>query len=164
MSAPLTMSFAEARLHVARVVRRLVERVRALGARPRRGWKSVLQRHAFLDLVAAAEAGLAPDEVLLWPPAQREARVLGGLSSPRFALCSGWARDPVAVRRLRVDAAIPLAEQADSPALIAFAQATGAREVAVQNDTEGQLVAALIARGHDAYAVGPPRQMDLFAA
>ena len=54
----------EARLDVARAVRRLVERVRALGARPRRGWKSVLQRHAFLDLVAAAEAGLAPDEVL----------------------------------------------------------------------------------------------------
>jgi hypothetical protein len=53
-----------ARLDVARAIRRLVERVRALGARPRRGWKSTLQRDAFLDLLAAAESGVMPDEAL----------------------------------------------------------------------------------------------------
>jgi hypothetical protein len=54
----------EVRRDVARAVRRLVERLRALGTCPRRGWKSVLQREAFLDLVAAAEAGLTLDHVL----------------------------------------------------------------------------------------------------
>ena len=45
-----------------------------------------------------------------------------------------------------------------------YVEATGASEVALLNTAGADLQRALGARGIDAYVLGPPRQVDLFAA
>jgi putative mRNA 3-end processing factor len=107
---------------------------------------------------------LARDEVLLWPPNDRGAGLIRRLGDVRVGWVSGGAADADAVAAMKVDAAIPYSHHADFEGLIAYAKATGAHEVAVKNGFPEELVTALRARGHDAYPVGPPRQIDLFAA
>jgi len=106
---------------------------------------------------------LAPEEVLLWPAAERAAGSLRRLSDAGLLWVSGSAVDQDAVATLRVDAAIPYAPPPDFEGLLAYVAATGAREVAVKNGFAEDLSAALRARGVDAYVIGPPRQIDMFA-
>jgi hypothetical protein len=131
---------------------------------------------AIVQLCAAhAAAGLAPPpvqrfdgklrrgEALLWPRAAREAPGLGRLESPLAILASGLAADPEARRRARAQHAVPLADRADFEALLRYVQATGAREVALLHAPGDELGEELRARGVDAYHLGPPRQIALFA-
>ena len=106
---------------------------------------------------------VAPGEVVLWPPARREAAIIRGLPFARAALVSGWACDPEVTARLRVDAAIPLGEQADHQALLEYIAATGAQVVHLLSGggREGDLVAALAGRGVRVQRVGPPEQLRL---
>jgi putative mRNA 3-end processing factor len=106
---------------------------------------------------------VAPGEVVLWPPARREAGVIRGLPAARVALLSGWACDDDRVARLRVDAAIPLGEQADHQALLGYVAATGAQVVHLLSGggREGDLVAALAKRGVRVQRLGPPEQLRL---
>ena len=113
--------------------------------------------------VARFAGKLAAGEVLLWPPAERDAGSLRRLGDTRVAWVAGGAADEDAVAALRVDAGIPYAPQADFEGLLAYVAAAGAREVAVKNGFAEDLAAALRARGLDAYVIGPPRQIDLFA-
>ena len=53
---------------------------------------------------------------------------------------------------------------ADFGGLLRYVEATGASEVALVNAPGPELQRALGGRGIDAYALGPPRQADLFAA
>ena len=111
--------------------------------------------------IARFAGKLGANEALLWPPGARAAAQLGALAAPVFALVSGLAQDPVVLARARVDAGIALCEHADFAGLLAYADATGAAEIAVHRGFSEELGAALRARGHDAYALGPPRQLDL---
>jgi len=114
--------------------------------------------------VARFAGKLGADEVLLWPAAERDAGSLRRLPDAVLAWVSGSAADAEAVAALRVDAAIPYATAPDFEGLLAYVAATGAREVAVKNGFAEDLAAVLRARGLDAYVIGPPRQIDLFAA
>jgi putative mRNA 3-end processing factor len=105
---------------------------------------------------------LGPREALLWPAQARDAPILNRLSAPAFLLASGAASDATAVSQTRVDAAIPLSDRADFAGLLRYVEATGAREVAVTHAGDGELCHALRARGIDAYALGPPEQINLF--
>jgi putative mRNA 3-end processing factor len=134
-----------------------------------RGHRAVMEAAgAFRDAgvavppIARFAGALGPDEVLLWPPEARDAPLLARLPAARFAYVSGFSLDPAALQRVRADQAIPLSNQADFPQLLAYIQATGAREVAVHRGHTDQLTAQLRQRGFDAYALGPPRQMELF--
>lgn len=113
--------------------------------------------------VARFAGKLGADEVLLWPAAERDAGSLRRLSHAGLLWVSGGAADADAVAALRVDAAIPYAPPPDFEALLAYVAATGAREVAVKNGFAEDLAEALRARGLDAYVIGPPRQIDMFA-
>jgi putative mRNA 3-end processing factor len=113
-------------------------------------------------VIARFYGRLAANEVLLWPPEARDAPLLGALASPRFAFVSGFSLDPAAFARVRADAGIALSNQSGYPTLLAYIDATGAREVAVHRGHADTLAAALRARGHDAYTLGPPTQMELF--
>ena len=53
---------------------------------------------------------------------------------------------------------------ADFASLVRYVEATGATEVALINAPGEDLARALGARGIDVYTLGPPRQIDLFAA
>jgi putative mRNA 3-end processing factor len=113
-------------------------------------------------LIGRFEGKVGPEEALLWPPEGRDAPMLGVLAQPSFAFVSGFSVDPELRARMRADAAIPLSNQSGYPDLVAQIEATGAREVAVSGGFCEDLAEDLRRRGHEAYALGPPRQMELF--
>jgi hypothetical protein len=53
---------------------------------------------------------------------------------------------------------------ADFASLLRYVAGTGATEVALVNAPGDALAVALRERGIDAYTLGPPRQIELFAA
>jgi hypothetical protein len=106
---------------------------------------------------------LRPGEALLWPPEARGAPQLGRLEAPTFILASGRAADPAEVARARADHGVALADRADFAGLLRYAEATGAREVALMGAPGDDLARTLAARGVDVYPVGPPRQIALFS-
>ena len=105
---------------------------------------------------------LGPNEALLWPPEARDAPALGRLDSPTFAFVSGFSVEPTAVACMRADQGIALANQAGFPDLVAYLEATGAHEVALHRGFAETFATILRERGYDAYAIDPPRQMELF--
>jgi putative mRNA 3-end processing factor len=112
-------------------------------------------------VIARFARKLGPGEVLLWPPQAREAPMLGVLSSPAFAFIDGLSLDSGALAGMRAEAAIALADRSGYPELIAYLEATGAREVAVNQGFAEPLAEDLRRRGYDAYALAAPAQMDL---
>ncbi len=106
---------------------------------------------------------LGPGEILLVPPGARRLARVARLSDPAFALLTGPARDPALVARAGAELGIVLGDRADHAALLAYAEAVGAAEVATTGAHAEALAVALRARGHEAYALGPPRQIGLFS-
>jgi hypothetical protein len=105
---------------------------------------------------------LGPHEALLWPPEARDASALGALDSPSFAFVSGFSVERTAVDCMCADQGIALSNQAGFADLIAYLEATGAHEVALHRGFAETFAAILRERGYDAYAIDPPRQMELF--
>ena len=89
---------------------------------------------------------------------------LAKLKAPMFALTVGRPVPPADVKRLGADAVIPLGNVANRKGLLSYIKATGTKEVATLNDPKGAFAALLRQEGLDAYALGPPSQMTLFAA
>jgi putative mRNA 3-end processing factor len=112
--------------------------------------------------MARFDGRLGPKEVLLWPPEAHEAALLGKLTSRRLAFVSGFSLDPEALARVGAEVAIPLSNQIGYQQLIAYVEATGAREVAVFRGHAEELATRLRDRGLNAYALGPPHQLELF--
>lgn len=106
---------------------------------------------------------LAPDEVLLWLATERATGQLGRLGQTRVAWVSGWAADPAAVARIGANESIPYSSHADFAGLLAYVLASGAREVATVRGFADDFAAELRQRAIDAYVIGPPRQIALFA-
>jgi len=104
---------------------------------------------------------VAKGEVLLWPPEARDASNLALLDSLRFALVSGSAAEPGVLERMRVQHGFALTNLPSAREITTAIEATGAREVALFHGGAEPLAASLRARGLDAYAMGPPRQMTL---
>lgn len=101
-------------------------------------------------------------KVLLWPAEQR--RALGTLSGPsRVALISGQAMDPALVSALAVDAAFAWSNQADHDELVAYIEQTGAQTVFATSQHAEELARSLSSARRPVRALGPPRQMPLFA-
>lgn len=123
--------------------------------------------HARAGIAGAAvqrfDGHLRPGEALLWPANAREAARLGRLESPTAILATGQAADPVELARARADHGVALSDRADFADLLRYAEATGAREVALVGAPGDELARALEARGVSVYPVGPPRQIALFS-
>ena len=136
---------------------------------PLRGHRSMITAAAAfraagvpVPLIARFQGKVIPGEALLWPPKEREAPLLGKLSAPVFAFVSGFSLDEASRARMRADAGIPLSNQSGYPDLLAYLEASGAREVAVTRGFSESFAEDLRRRGYDAYPLGPPRQMELF--
>jgi putative mRNA 3-end processing factor len=134
-----------------------------------RGHRSIIAAAASYKAAGAAPPAIArfagklgPREALLWPPEARTAPQLAQLARTRFAFVSGFSLDPAAVSAVGADEAIPMSNQAGQADLLGYVAATGAREVAVHRGHAEALAAALRAKGLFAYALGPPRQLELF--
>jgi putative mRNA 3-end processing factor len=121
-------------------------------------------RQAGLDLppVPSFSGKLNKDEALLWPPEARDAPVLTSLDSPTVAFVSGFSVERTAVECMRADRGIALSNQAGFDDLVAYLEATGAQEVALHRGFAETFAEILRDRGFDAYAIDPPRQMELF--
>jgi len=113
-------------------------------------------------LIARFDRKVGRREVLLWPPEARQAPLLGVLPSPAFAFVSGFSLDADTRALMQADAGIALSNQSGHPELLAYLEATGAREVAVIRGFSESFAEELRRRGLEAYALGPPRQMEMF--
>jgi putative mRNA 3-end processing factor len=101
-------------------------------------------------------------EVGLFPPFKRHRP---HLAEPlTTAVLTGWALEPWGARRSGADVAFPVSDHADYPSLVAFAKATGAREVVTLFGFAEELAAGLRKEGLFARAVSEKVQLDLFGA
>ncbi len=114
-----------------------------------------------LPAVTRFAGKLEAGEVLLWPPEKRHAAVLAPLGELRPALVSATAADPATLAALGIARGFALTNFPTLAEIVAAAEATGAREVALVRGPAEAAAAALRERGLDAYALGPPRQMSL---
>jgi putative mRNA 3-end processing factor len=78
------------------------------------------------------------------------------------AVLTGWALESWGARRSGADIAFPVSDHADYPSLIAFAKATGAREVITLFGFAKELAEGLRKEGLFARAVTEKMQLDLF--
>lgn len=109
-------------------------------------------------------SSLGLNEALLLPVQAKAPVTLARLKAPTVALTVGLPVSLADVKRLRPDAVIPIGNVANRKGLLSYVKATGAKEVATLNDPKGAFAALLRQEGLDAYALGPPAQMTLFAA
>jgi hypothetical protein len=102
-------------------------------------------------------------EALLWPAHERVPARRAGARVPGVIVVSADAGlTDAAGRPDRARVVFPTA--ADLPDLVRYVEASGAREIALVNAPGDDLLRVLRGRGLDAYALGPPRQIELFAA
>lgn len=101
---------------------------------------------------------LGAKEVLLFPAATKTTAAVERLPAAKVAITA-----PLAHGALGEATHLPLSNRACEAELLSYVKATGAKEVATLNDLEGRFAARLRAQGTQAYALGPPSQMPLFA-
>jgi putative mRNA 3-end processing factor len=101
-----------------------------------------------------------PGEVGLFPPFRGRA-ALGDLGPVRLAALTGWALEPWGARRAGADVAFPVSDHADFPSLVAYARATGAREVVTVHGLAEDLARGLRQAGLFARTVSERVQLQL---
>lgn len=98
---------------------------------------------------------------LVWPPSGRR-RPKGAHKRPlRTAMLTGWALDPGAAHRYRVDAMIPLSDHADFPSLLRYVELAEPKRVWL-NHGSPEFVGHLRRRGIDAEYLEANKQLALF--
>jgi putative mRNA 3-end processing factor len=106
---------------------------------------------------------LADNEALLWPADARPPSQGGQVRARRAVFVSPRAASPALPRSSAADA-LTFPFGADFSQLTRYVEATGASEVALAGAPDDELAELLRGRGLDAYRIGPPSQIDLFAA
>jgi Cft2 family RNA processing exonuclease len=104
---------------------------------------------------------LAAGEVLLWPVEAAHAGRVRALREALVVLVGPEAVNAEARAAAGAQIGLPLATDADPEDILDYLAASGASEVAVTHDRDGAFTARLLARGLDAYRVGPPAQLEL---
>jgi hypothetical protein len=106
---------------------------------------------------------IAAGEALLWPAYERVPARRAGARPQERILVSARAGS-LAAAGDGDGARVTFPTGADFAGLVRYVEATGASEVALVNAPGDDLLRGLRARGMDAYMLGPPRQIELFAA
>ena len=107
---------------------------------------------------------IGPKELLMVPTSVKVSATLEKLKTPCLVITAGVPIAPSDLDRLRPEGIFPLTNAATRKDLLAYIKATGTKEVATLNDAKGAFAAVLRDTGLDAYHLGPPAQMTLFAA
>jgi DNA ligase-1 len=103
-------------------------------------------------------------KVLICPPSANGSRMLERIKRKRVALISGWAVDPNAVYRYRVDAAFPLSDHADYDDLHRYVGLVQPRRVLTLHGFAAAFAADLRERGFDAWALSEENQLEFTLA
>ena len=99
-------------------------------------------------------------KVLICPPSANGSPMLERIKRKRVALISGWAVDPNAMYRYRVDAAFPLSDHADYADLIRYVELVRPRRVLTLHGFAAAFAADLRARGIEAWALSEENQLE----
>ena len=106
--------------------------------------------------------GHAPaGHVVIAPPNAVRTAILKGLKSKRTAMLSGWALQPGAKFRYRVDAMIAFSDHADHPGLMECIQRVRPRRVLTVHGFAREFAAELRARKMDAWCAAGGDQLEL---
>ncbi len=110
---------------------------------------------------ALGPEGPAPGEVVVAPPHLARSAAILRIRGRRTAVLTGWAVEGSRFRYRAMDAAFPLSDHADFPALLRYARATGARRVFTVHGHAAELAAALRAEGIRAEPLEERQQLEL---
>ena len=100
-------------------------------------------------------------KVLICPPSTNRSRMLEKIRQKRVAMISGWAVDPNAIYRYRVDAAFPLSDHADYTDLVRYVELVKPQRVLTLHGFAAEFARDLRDRGIDAWALSEENQMEL---
>ena len=102
-----------------------------------------------------------PGHVVIAPPNSVRTNLFKGLKCKRTAMLSGWALQPGAKYRYRVDAMIPFSDHADHPGLMECIQRVRPRRVLTVHGFEKEFAAELRSRRIDAWSAAGGDQLEL---
>ncbi|MFZ9935600.1 MAG: ATP-dependent DNA ligase [Luteolibacter sp.] len=105
-------------------------------------------------------ASVPPGHAVIAPPHALRAKLIRGLKNTRSAMLSGWALQPGATYRYRVDEAIPMSDHADHPGLLECLQRVRPRRVLTVHGYAREFAAELRARGIDAWSAAGGDQLE----
>jgi DNA ligase-1 len=100
-------------------------------------------------------------KVLICPPSANRSQMLRGIPQRRVAMISGWAVDPNAIYRYRVDAAFALSDHADYDDLIRYVELVQPQRVLTLHGFAGEFASDLRMRGVEAWALSEGNQIEL---
>ncbi len=107
------------------------------------------------------EGSIPPGHALIAPPNAVRSRLLRGLKAKRVAMLSGWAMQPGAKYRYRVDEAIPLSDHADHPGLLECIQRVRPKRILTVHGYALEFAAELRAKRYDAWSAMGNDQLEL---
>lgn len=106
--------------------------------------------------------GHAPQgHVVIAPPHAIRSALFKGLKAKRTAMLSGWALQPGARFRYRVNAMIPFSDHADHPGLLECIQRVRPRRILTTHGFAHEFAAELRSRGMDAWTATGGDQLEL---
>jgi DNA ligase-1 len=99
-------------------------------------------------------------KVLICPPSANRSQMLERMPQRRVAMISGWAVDPNAIYRYRVDAAFPLSDHADYDDLVRYVELVQPRRVFTLHGFAAEFARDLRMRSVEAWALSEENQME----
>lgn len=99
-------------------------------------------------------------KVLICPPGANHSYMLEKIARKRVAMISGWAIDPNAIYRYRVDAAFALSDHADYNDLLRYVELVKPRRVFTLHGFAASFARDLRERGIEAWALSEENQME----
>jgi DNA ligase-1 len=102
-----------------------------------------------------------PGHALIAPPNSVRTKFLRGLKSKRTAMLTGWALQPGARFRYKVDSLIPLSDHADHPGLMECIQRVRPQRILTVHGYAHEFAAELRARQLDAWCASGGDQLEL---
>ncbi len=102
-----------------------------------------------------------PGHVIIAPPNAIRSKLLRGIKAKRTAVLTGWAMQPGAKFRYRVDEAIPLSDHADHPGLLECVKRVRPKRILTVHGFAQEFATELRARGMDAWCAMGGDQLEL---
>ncbi|MEO8613646.1 MAG: MBL fold metallo-hydrolase RNA specificity domain-containing protein [Luteolibacter sp.] len=107
------------------------------------------------------EGHALPGHVIIAPPNALRSNLFRGLKAKRTAMLTGWAMQPGAKYRYRVDEVIPFSDHADHPGLMECIQRVRPKKTLTVHGFTKEFAAELRMKGMDAWCAMGGDQMEL---